>query len=115
MRLHLEHKFKDELTPQELERMEELRLLYGMMWNLLQETEGANVILAKKGSEIVGWGLIAFHRKQYEFHIYVSRFNRREGIGTKIFDLASKIYHGGLWISKWNDESEAFYDAVENE
>lgn len=115
MTITLDYKFKEELTKEEIKRLNKLHLKRGLMWGYFKEHDDATVVLATHGDKIVGWALIFFNKDKdcNEFHVYVSRFNRREGIGTKIFELASEIFPDGLWVSKWSEEASFFYDQFE--
>lgn len=115
MTITLDYKLKDELDEDEIARLDQLHLKRGLMWGYFQKDDDCSVVLALTGGKIVGWGLVYYNEDKecHEFHTYVSKYNRRMGIGTRIFELACEIFPEGLWVSRWSEEAEAFYDQFE--
>lgn len=112
MKVIIEHRYKNELSQKEIQRLNQLHLKFGLMWGHFQTNDDCEVILATHKDRIIGWGLILFDKEKntHEFHVYVSKYNRRFGIGTQIFKYASDLYPEGLWVSKWSEEAAFFYD-----
>lgn len=115
MTITLDYKFKDELSEVQIKRLSQLHLKRGLMWGYFKEKDDCSIILARQGKLIIGWGLVYYNedRECHEFHIYISKKNRRLGIGTKIFEFASDIFPDGLWVSRWSEEAEAFFGQFE--
>lgn len=115
MKVVIEHRLKNELTREELKRLNQLHLRYGLMWGYFQTHDDCDIVLATHKNKIIGWALIFFNEDKLnnEFHVYVSKYSRRLGIGTKLFEYASELYPDGLWVSKWSEEASAFYNNFE--
>jgi GNAT superfamily N-acetyltransferase len=113
----IEVRAKSNLTRQEKARLNSLTLRSGLLWSYFQDYDNSIIILAIKEEEIVGWGLVFYADEDeddgnYELHIYVSRYHRRKGIGTKIVEQAIAIF-GDLRISKWDEQATSFYENFE--
>lgn len=109
-------KAKSNLTKKEKERLNSLTLRSGIMWSYFVDYDNSITVLAlDEDKQICGW-LLAFlpdEESDWEGHIYISRFRRREGIGTKIMETALNIF-GTLQISKWSEEAGSFYSNFDN-
>jgi len=71
------------------------------------------IIFVREGEKILGWGLFSEthdKRKRPRIMIYVSRINRRRGIGTKILKKAMSFSKKRVKIGIHDDASESFYE-----
>lgn len=108
-------------------RISKLHMPFGDMWPtfLWQELEQSNeatIILAKDDGLIVGWAILYKAAKNNYLannhntkphtwiQIYVQRKYRRQGIGSEIIKRAKKINKNtNIRHADWSDEATAFF------
>lgn len=106
---------KTNLSLQEQTRLRSLTLKNGLMEDYFDEYNNCIIILAIEDDVILGWAInfMPEDEEDYETHLYVSKYRRREGIGTMIMDKVLEIF-GSTNVSKWDSRAESFYNNFEN-
>lgn len=101
------------LSSAERKRVRELTYSDGQMWRKFCDEEiQKDAMLIKYGNIIVGWSTVLHYSTYKNFHIYISKYFRRMGFGTKLFKYAKKRF-GKLNTFSWDTRSAAFYKTLE--
>jgi len=74
--------------------------------------EGSVAALWEYGVGVIAWGIVAWDEdiEGYEVNIYVRKSHRRQGYGTKIYNLLAQFDKREFKASPWDNGSTKFYE-----
>lgn len=100
-------------------RLNELRLSASnsmLLYFLFEGNHTETICLARRGTKIVGWGLVhpswVVGVNWYEVHVFVDPKYRRQKIGSEIVKRLKRKKRKALRGSEWSSASMAFYGSL---
>lgn len=81
----------------------------------------SRIVLATERSQLVGWALMVQclnddgSLREFSTNLYVRRFMRRSGVGTKLMGWVGRFLDQTKWqahVCIWSPASEGFYRAI---